>query len=313
MSTNTQTKPSSKPKYLPNKEQTPLQILLTASTTGAILTALLVSPLDVLKVRQQTSSFLPRVTTKYVGKNVVVESKLKDLVIVNAGITKCLIPSTAIGTDCAPKKIPTSQASAATQRLPPTLSNIIRTEGVTSLYRGLTPSLIMAVPSTAVYFTAYERLRQITDPSYTWLTSSPFLCGSFARTLSTTCVTPLELVRTRWMNISASVPGHTLTDELRTIFLQSGFRGLFHGLNVTLMRDVPFSGVYWLSVEKLRQEGVGDFLGGMLSGIIASCFTTPFDVVKTRMQVRRLTARTMSSEERSEEDVSLSLLALRAI
>ena len=125
MSTNTQTKPSSKPKYLPNKEQTPLPILLTASTTGAILTALLVSPLDVLKVRQQTSSFLPRVTTKYVGKNVVVESKLKDLVIVNAGITKCLIPSTAIGTDCAPKKIPTSQASAATQRLPPTLSNII--------------------------------------------------------------------------------------------------------------------------------------------------------------------------------------------
>ncbi|GMI14975.1 hypothetical protein TrVE_jg10963 [Triparma verrucosa] len=257
-----------------DSRQTPLPILLTASTTGAILTALLVSPLDVVKVRQQTSSFLPRVTTKYVGKNVVVESKLKDLIIVNAGITKCLIPSTALSS---PKTPPVP--------VRPTLTNILRTEGLTSLYRGLTPSLIMAVPSTAVYFTAYERLRQMSHPSYSWLTSSPFMCGALSRTLSTTCVTPLELVRTRWMNISASVPGHTLADELRGIFLQSGFRGLFHGLNVTLMRDVPFSGVYWLSVEVLRGEGVGDFLGGMVSGVVASCFTTPFDVVKTRMQV----------------------------
>jgi len=41
-----------------------------------------------------------------------------------------------------------------------TASQIIRREGVLSLWSGLTPALVMAVPSTTLYFTAYDEGRQ---------------------------------------------------------------------------------------------------------------------------------------------------------
>ena len=36
---------------------------------------------------------------------------------------------------------------------------ISRTEGITSLWSGLSPTLVLAVPSTVVYFVSYEQLR----------------------------------------------------------------------------------------------------------------------------------------------------------
>ena len=37
---------------------------------------------------------------------------------------------------------------------------IARVEGVASLWSGLPPTLLMAVPTTVVYFTCYEQLRR---------------------------------------------------------------------------------------------------------------------------------------------------------
>ena len=75
--------------------------------------------------------------------------------------------------------------------------------------------------------------------------------------------------------------------------------GLWRGASATLWRDVPYSGLYWTSVEFLRaQLGVagsvrpGDkdrvgrlLLAGGLSGAWAAGVTTPMDVIKTRMQL----------------------------
>jgi solute carrier family 25 protein 39/40 len=87
---------------------------------------------------------------------------------------------------------------------------------------------------------------------------------------------------------------------------------LFTGLAPTLWRDVPFSAIYWLFLEKFRNElsvtkslgtwggryykdqGIQtpptvevmhSFVSGAGAGGIAAFFTTPFDVVKTRRQM----------------------------
>lgn len=71
---------------------------------------------------------------------------------------------------------------------------IVSSEGAGALWRGLVPTLVMAVPATVVYFTAYDRLRD-------WMGSekvvTPILAGSSARTLAATLISPLELIRTK--------------------------------------------------------------------------------------------------------------------
>ncbi|KAF8820920.1 carrier superfamily protein [Cardiosporidium cionae] len=88
---------------------------------------------------------------------------------------------------------------------------------------------------------------------------------------------------------------------LRTVVQEEGFLSLWRGVFPTLVRDVPFSAIYWeltawgnafierhdRSYQK-RSNAAKNFLypflvGGMAAGI-ASIITHPFDVVKTNMQ-----------------------------
>jgi solute carrier family 25 protein 39/40 len=96
--------------------------------------------------------------------------------------------------------------------------------------------------------------------------------------------------------------------------------GMWLGVGATLWRDVPFTGIYWLVVEPMRsrlldlecqlsrssasftsssssvqesrpsQQQVlwANLISGGISGALAAVVTTPFDVVKTRMQVSGL-------------------------
>lgn len=64
---------------------------------------------------------------------------------------------------------------------------------------------------------------------------------------------------------------------------------IFRGLIPTLLRDVPFSGIYWTSFETIKKRlepcHTSTFIAGAVSGILAAALTTPFDVVKTRIQI----------------------------
>ncbi len=66
----------------------------------------------------------------------------------------------------------------------------------------------------------------------------------------------------------------------------------------TLARDVPFSALYWSSLEPIRramlpsnarpsqaQIMTANFVAGTVGGGLAAAVTTPLDVVKTRLQV----------------------------
>ena len=99
--------------------------------------------------------------------------------------------------------------------------------------------------------------------------------------------------------------------------------GMWLGVGATLWRDVPFTGIYWLVVEPMRsrlldlecqisslrpssssdpqgapvkptQQQVlwANLISGGVSGALAAVLTTPFDVVKTRMQVSGLSTPT---------------------
>lgn len=72
---------------------------------------------------------------------------------------------------------------------------------------------------------------------------------------------------------------------------------LYRGWSPTILRDVPFSMIYWLNYEigktqilRNRNENSMDnlttFMCGAIAGSIAATITCPFDVVKTHRQIQ---------------------------
>lgn len=86
---------------------------------------------------------------------------------------------------------------------------ISKSEGVGSLWSGLSPTLVLAVPATIAYFVVYEQLRLKLKDIYNkrsgpippiekqqpfWI---PLISGATARVISVSIVSPLELIRTK--------------------------------------------------------------------------------------------------------------------
>jgi len=202
------------------------------------------------------------------------------------------------------------------------LRKIAKNEGLTTLWRGLSPTLLMAVPANVIYFAGYDWLRSShlspikgrIDDAY-----APLVAGSAARVSAAIVVSPVEMFRTRMQasHPEAATPTGVFRDTLaglRDMVKTDGYRSLWRGLSLTLWRDVPFSAFYWWGYEygreklhEMREKSRGrdpanrprsrsqseldhrtvladSFAAGAGAGAIAAVATTPFDVGKTRQQ-----------------------------
>lgn len=216
------------------------------------------------------------------------------------------------------------------------IRKIARNEGALTLWRGLSPTLVMAIPANVIYFTGYDWLRYnhmspiraISNDNY-----NPLISGSCARVLAALAVSPIEMFRTRMQSTAAGTTS-VFKDTwagMRTMTQTQGITSLWRGLTLTMWRDVPFSALYWWGYENVRNkirnsrgEGVPNaiptvlqqqqqavesgsrvfidsFLAGSISGAAAAFVTTPFDVGKTRQQVYR----------HAGDDAPLSAMALK--
>lgn len=96
------------------------------------------------------------------------------------------------------------------------LVKISRTEGIRSLWSGLSPTLVLALPSTVIYFVSYEQIRvRLKDRYLAWRPNPehkcpwwiPLFSGSSARMVAVSIVSPLELVRTKMQSQKLSYLG----------------------------------------------------------------------------------------------------------
>ena len=310
---------------------------ILSGSVGSIITALAVTPLEVVKIRQQSSGVKPISYNNF--SSGVEPCRGCGTLVLNNGLMECSIPVETAATTSTTRSI----AAAASSAAPPqtsgtfrTLFSIFKHEGWSGIYAGLRPTLLMSVPNTVLYFTAYDeistRLRYNHSlNNHNNIESSsqhmneiddeakrqayiPLVAGSTSRLLASLSTAPLELVRTRQASAIGNgekvVPG--MMEEFRLLLRSNGFSSLFTGLAPTLWRDVPFSAIYWLFLEKFRNdlsnsnslgtwggryykdqgiqippsiEVMHSFISGAGAGAIAAFGTTPFDVVKTRRQM----------------------------
>lgn len=191
------------------------------------------------------------------------------------------------------------ERSSSTLRV---MARIVRLEGAGALYAGLSPTLVLSIPSTAMYFTSYEAIlrrlkQQLPNQNHGLLAMGS---GALARTGAAVVFSPLELIRVQMQTAENPHSFRTLVRIVAT----GGPSHLFRGLGATLARDIPFSGIYWSGIEtskplirhQLLQSATARdadpqmthvavaFLSGVAAGTLATVATHPFDVVKTRAQ-----------------------------
>jgi solute carrier family 25 protein 39/40 len=265
---------------------------MIASCSGALLTSIFATPMDVVKIRLQSQT-----KTIQKGSCFIYSNGLMDHICT----VNCTICANGNGKGMATSSLNSvaKEWYARPARFTGTVDafvKIARYEGVTSLWSGLPPTLVMAVPATIVYFTTYDQLKymmgyQEFDPSTQYV---PIWAGTTARVLTTTIISPLELIRTKMQSEQLSY--RQVGVALRSSMEQGGVRSLMRGLGPSLLRDLPFSALYWYGYEYMKvlqliQSGSTEptfsqsFLSGAVSGTVAAVLTLPFDVVKTHRQI----------------------------
>ncbi|KAI8884221.1 mitochondrial carrier [Backusella circina FSU 941] len=180
------------------------------------------------------------------------------------------------------------------------IAKIVKKEGVFALWRSLVPGLVMALPSTGIYFVGYDHIRDAVRQTRFANTNvdiySPLWAGGLARTMAALVVSPLELLRTRMQSTEGAGGFLGVWRGVSNMVKREGPQALWRGLVPTMLRDVPFSGLYWMGYEQIKQRLDAQqhitlshfqtsFTAGATSGMVAAALTTPFDVIKTQRQV----------------------------
>lgn len=157
------------------------------------------------------------------------------------------------------------------------------------------------VPNTIFYFLTYDEISRTMTKRNLDNQWTPALAGAAARSIASFSTAPLELIRTVQASRSNGGGNTSMMAEFQHIVRNEGVVGLYRGLTPSLLRDVPFSSIYWMSIEYCRNrwkhydqgrslsavEHAGRALvNGTLSGMIAAACTTPLDVIKTNQQLQ---------------------------
>ncbi|CAE6431743.1 hypothetical protein ACGC1H_001355 [Rhizoctonia solani] len=315
-------------------EVQPVYAKAIAAATGSTMTALTMTPFDLIKTRLQTQP-----TTTTAPPTLFPRPPLQAKAGVSPGLASAC---------CRPSPLPCvrnisslavaypSHATLAGQSESmvclwdgtwrservkgfwDAVMKVSRAEGVSGLWKGVGTSLTIAVPASTAYMLTYDYLNQSLPVLQAAPLLTPLTAGIAARTTVASIVSPLELVRTRLQStpISPGIPHtmKTVLDGIQKMVANDGLRTLWRGLGPTLWRDVPFSGIYWAGYENGKRiankhgyTGVEVAFGsGALSGMIAALITMPFDTLKTRRQ----TALVSSAERATNSTVSLGMTGL---
>uniref|UniRef100_A0A8D0B3U7 Mitochondrial glutamate carrier 2 n=1 Tax=Salvator merianae TaxID=96440 RepID=A0A8D0B3U7_SALMN len=209
------------------------------------------------------------------------------------------------------------------------LMKTINSEGFFGVYRGAAVNLTLVTPEKAIKLAANDFFRQLlsSDGRKELTLAREMLAGCGAGTCQVVVTSPMEMLKiqlqdagrlaahqqkaldqagsaattthsgsaqsyTAGSNATSKRPSATMI--ARDLLHTQGLAGLYKGLGATLLRDVPFSIIYFplfANINQLGQKNPEDkasflhsFMAGCVAGSVAAVAVTPLDVLKTRIQ-----------------------------
>ncbi|XDV35374.1 hypothetical protein PO909_005337 [Leuciscus waleckii] len=198
------------------------------------------------------------------------------------------------------------------------LIKTVRSEGYFGMYRGAAVNLTLVTPEKAIKLAANDFFRHHLSKDGRGLTVvKEMLAGCAAGMCQVVITTPMEMLKIQLQDAGrlaaqqrkpGIIPPNRLattntvlsqraisaTQIARELLHTQGIQGLYKGLGATLLRDVPFSIIYFplfANLNKLGKPSSEDaapfywsFISGCVAGSTAAVAVNPCDVVKTRLQ-----------------------------
>ncbi|KAF9797029.1 hypothetical protein SFRURICE_006904 [Spodoptera frugiperda] len=170
---------------------------------------------------------------------------------------------------------------------------VIRHEGIFGLYRGLVPQLIGVAPEKAIKLTVNDFVRdKFTDKKGNISLYAEILAGGCAGGSQVVFTNPLEIVKIR-LQVAGEIAGGSKV-RAWSVVKDLGLFGLYKGAKACLLRDVPFSAIYFPAYAHVKAKFADEngynhpltlLAAGAIAGIPAASLVTPADVIKTRLQI----------------------------
>ncbi|XP_029053401.1 mitochondrial basic amino acids transporter-like isoform X1 [Osmia bicornis bicornis] len=166
---------------------------------------------------------------------------------------------------------------------------ILAEETVAGLYRGMSSPVAGVAVVNAIIFGVYgQTQRCLSDPESL---HSYFIAGALAGIAQSPISCPIELAKTRMQLQKPTGQFSGPLQCLKYTYQQEGYRGVFRGFNITLLRETPSFGIYFLTYEALtrtfRSEPISTpymLLAGGIAGSVSWTISYPLDVIKSRIQ-----------------------------
>lgn len=171
--------------------------------------------------------------------------------------------------------------------------------GLRILFRGFAPSILLgSVPVFGSFFFLYAPAREVLSHSssgqYQWLIP---VASTVAAIPATIIGVPSDVIKKRLvLGIDANI-----SSTIQHVTAETGWRGLFTGWHVNLIRDLPFAAVkiglyeflasyckswYGLSArDPIPPQGAA--VCGIASGVGCAILTCPLDVVNTKIKANQ--------------------------
>jgi len=248
---------------------------------------------------------------------------LKDILAGSAGgIAQCL---TGHPLDTVKVRLQTQPTNVTPLKYQGTIhafQTIIKEEGTSAVYKGVQSPLVgMALMNSVLFLCNGQAKAFLQGDSEEPLTIGQlFLCGAFVGLSVSFVEGPVDLFKSQLQSqgVHGGKAKYTgLFDCAKQIAGNHGIRGIYQGLQATLIRDIPANALYFGVYEASRRamsapgQKVEDLpawkvlIAGGFGGMAFWAFTYPTDVVKSSLQT--------DSTIRSERKYSSYMDAVRKI
>lgn len=162
--------------------------------------------------------------------------------------------------------------------------------GTRGFYRGLGTTAVMVFPEKSIKLGVNDYLRDVfcNYDRNKETVSQQVLAGALTGVVQVAVTNPMEIMKIR---LQTSESGLSAIQAVREL----GLKGLYTGSGVTLLRDVPYNVIFFLSYIEIKRALTspdGDvsrariLASGVAAGMLAAFAGTPMDVVKSRIQMR---------------------------